>query len=66
LLSFELDRSDHRLEARARGAPEERRVTTRDDERQLTVDNVFNFPTIAEAYKYTAYDGLQAVERAST
>jgi NAD(P) transhydrogenase len=29
------------------------------------IDNVFNFPTIAEAYKYAAYDGLQAIERAS-
>jgi len=29
------------------------------------IDNVFNFPSIAEAYKYAAYDGLQAVERAS-
>jgi NAD(P) transhydrogenase len=28
------------------------------------IDNVFNFPTIAEAYKYAAYDGLQAIQRA--
>ena len=28
------------------------------------IDNVFNFPTIADAYKYAAYDGLQALERA--
>jgi NAD(P) transhydrogenase len=28
------------------------------------IDNVFNFPTIADAYKYAAYDGLQAIERA--
>ncbi|HEX5479761.1 MAG TPA: Si-specific NAD(P)(+) transhydrogenase [Dehalococcoidia bacterium] len=29
------------------------------------IDNVFNFPTISEAYKYAAYDGLQAIERAA-
>ena len=29
------------------------------------IDNVFNFPTIAEAYKYAAYDGLQAIQRAN-
>lgn len=28
------------------------------------IDNVFNFPTIADAYKYAAYDGLQAVQNA--
>jgi NAD(P) transhydrogenase len=27
------------------------------------IENVFNFPTIADAYKYAAYDGLQALER---
>jgi NAD(P) transhydrogenase len=27
------------------------------------IDNVFNFPTLAEAYKLAAYDGLQAIER---
>jgi NAD(P) transhydrogenase len=27
------------------------------------IDNVFNFPTLADAYKYAAYDGLQALER---
>ncbi len=27
------------------------------------IDNVFNFPTIADAYKYAAYDGLQAIQR---
>jgi NAD(P) transhydrogenase len=27
------------------------------------IENVFNFPTIAEAYKYAAYDGLQALAR---
>jgi NAD(P) transhydrogenase len=27
------------------------------------IDNVFNFPTIADAYKYAAYDGLQALQR---
>jgi NAD(P) transhydrogenase len=29
------------------------------------IDNVFNFPTLADAYKYAAYDGLQALERYS-
>ena len=29
------------------------------------IENVFNFPTISDAYKYAAYDGLQALERAS-
>ncbi len=29
------------------------------------IDNVFNFPTIADAYKYAAYDGLQALQNAS-
>ncbi len=27
------------------------------------IENVFNFPTVAEAYKYAAYDGLQALAR---
>jgi NAD(P) transhydrogenase len=27
------------------------------------IENVFNFPTIADAYKYAAYDGLQALQR---
>jgi hypothetical protein len=27
------------------------------------IENVFNFPTIADAYKYAAYDGLQALAR---
>jgi NAD(P) transhydrogenase len=27
------------------------------------IDNVFNFPTIADAYKYAAYDGLQMLQR---
>jgi NAD(P) transhydrogenase len=27
------------------------------------IDNVFNFPTLADAYKYAAYDGLQAIQR---
>jgi NAD(P) transhydrogenase len=27
------------------------------------IDSVFNFPTLADAYKYAAYDGLQALER---
>jgi len=27
------------------------------------IDNVFNFPTLGDAYKYAAYDGLQALER---
>lgn len=27
------------------------------------IDNVFNFPTLSDAYKYAAYDGLQAIER---
>src|SRR5262249_17651325 len=27
------------------------------------IQSVFNFPTLAEAYKYAAYDGLQAVAR---
>jgi len=26
------------------------------------IDSVFNFPTLADAYKYAAYDGLQALE----
>jgi NAD(P) transhydrogenase len=29
------------------------------------IDNVFNFPTIAEAYKYAAYDGLRALQYAA-
>jgi len=29
----------------------------------VLIESVFNFPTIAEAYKYAAYDGLQAIER---
>lgn len=28
----------------------------------VLIESVFNFPTIAEAYKYAAYDGLQAIE----
>ena len=27
------------------------------------IENVFNFPTLSDAYKYAAYDGLQALER---
>jgi hypothetical protein len=27
------------------------------------IESVFNFPTISDAYKYAAYDGLQARER---
>lgn len=27
------------------------------------IENVFNFPTICDAYKYAAYDGLQAIQR---
>jgi NAD(P) transhydrogenase len=27
------------------------------------IENVFNFPTLSDAYKYAAYDGLQAIER---
>ena len=27
------------------------------------IENVFNFPTIADAFKYAAYDGLQARDR---
>jgi len=27
------------------------------------IQNVFNFPTLADAYKYAAYDGLQQLER---
>ncbi|MEW5851099.1 MAG: Si-specific NAD(P)(+) transhydrogenase [Myxococcota bacterium] len=27
------------------------------------IDMVFNFPTLSEAYKYAAYDGLQAMQR---
>lgn len=27
------------------------------------IENVFNFPTIADAYKYAAYDGLQSLQR---
>jgi NAD(P) transhydrogenase len=27
------------------------------------IENVFNFPTLNDAYKYAAYDGLQALER---
>lgn len=27
------------------------------------IDNVFNFPTLSDAYKYAAYDGLQARDR---
>lgn len=27
------------------------------------IENVFNFPTISDAYKYAAYDGLQALAR---
>jgi NAD(P) transhydrogenase len=27
------------------------------------IENVFNFPTIGDAYKYAAYDGLQALAR---
>jgi NAD(P) transhydrogenase len=29
----------------------------------VLIESVFNFPTIAEAYKYAAYDGLQEIER---
>ena len=29
----------------------------------VLIDNVFNFPTLSDAYKYAAYDGLQALER---
>lgn len=29
------------------------------------IQNVFNFPTLSDAYKYAAYDGLQAVQRLS-
>ena len=28
----------------------------------VLIESVFNFPTIAEAYKYAAYDALQALE----
>jgi len=27
------------------------------------IDNVFNFPTLGDAYKYAAYDGLQALAK---
>jgi NAD(P) transhydrogenase len=30
------------------------------------IENVFNFPTISDAYKYAAYDGLQAIQREAT
>ena len=29
------------------------------------IDSVFNFPTLAEAFKYAAYDGLGALARRS-
>jgi NAD(P) transhydrogenase len=29
------------------------------------IENVFNFPTMSDAYKYAAYDGLQAIARRS-
>jgi NAD(P) transhydrogenase len=29
------------------------------------IENVFNFPTLADAYKYAAYDCLQALERST-
>jgi NAD(P) transhydrogenase len=29
----------------------------------VLIDNVFNFPTLSDAYKYAAYDGLQALDR---
>ncbi len=27
------------------------------------IQSVFNYPSLAEAYKYAAYDGLQAIAR---
>jgi len=30
------------------------------------IDSVFNFPTLSEAYKYAAYDGLGNVARKRT
>jgi NAD(P) transhydrogenase len=31
----------------------------------LFIDSVFNFPTLSEAYKYAAYDGLGNLARRS-
>ena len=30
---------------------------------EVFIENVFNFPTIADVYKYAAYDGLQMLQR---
>jgi NAD(P) transhydrogenase len=29
------------------------------------IDAVFNYPTLGDAYKYAAYDGLRALQRRS-